>query len=158
MPPHRDDAHARRAPTPVAPMTAVGLKNASTVQHHTTQAHAAYEPPHSDVSRPWALLIAGLLVTAVAGLAVHPVCLPEVPAANERAAGVRHEQHGTMWYHCEPWIRRALSADRTPPLETVPTERQSTIGARTDTTAPQGRPTGGKSREKGPGKRAKRGP
>ena len=89
-------------------MTAVGLKNPSTV-HHTTQAHAAYEAPHSNVSRPWALLIVGLLATAVAAIAVHPVCLPEVRGANERAAGVRHEQHGTTWYHCEPWIRRAIS-------------------------------------------------
>ena len=105
---HPNPKPNRHAPTPVAAMTTVGLKNPSTV-HHTTQAHAAYEAPHSNVSRPWALLIVGLLATAVAAIAVHPVCLPEVRGANERAAGVRHEQHGTTWYHCEPWIRRAIS-------------------------------------------------
>jgi hypothetical protein len=53
-------------------------------------------------------LVAALLAVAVTAVAAHPVCLPEVAGANERAVGVRHEQHGKVWYHCEPWIRRAL--------------------------------------------------
>jgi hypothetical protein len=81
---------------------------ASTVRHHTTQSHPAYEAPHSGVTRPWQLLVAALLTVAVTAVAAHPVCLPEVAGANERAVGVRHEKRGKVWYHCEPWIRRAL--------------------------------------------------
>jgi len=36
------------------------------------------------------------------------VCSQEVPGTNESGLGVRHEQRGKVWYHCEPWIRRAL--------------------------------------------------
>ena len=85
------------------------MPNTAGVRSHTTQAHAAYEPTHSDVSRPWLLLVAALLLVAVASLSVRPVCLPEVPGANESGFGVRHERHGSSWYHCAPWIRRAFA-------------------------------------------------
>jgi len=84
------------------------VPNTTGVRSHTTQAHAAYEPPHTDVSRPWQLLVAALLVAALASVAVRSVCLPEVPGANESGFGVRHARHGATWYHCEPWIRRVL--------------------------------------------------
>ncbi len=79
------------------------------VRSHTTQVHPAYESPHSNVSRPWQLLIAGLLLVAILSISVRSVCLSEVPGANERGLGVRHERRGATWYHCEPWIRRVLS-------------------------------------------------
>jgi hypothetical protein len=89
--------------------TAAGAgANAPAVRHHTTQAHAAYDPPNTDVARPWRLLVAGLLLVALVSLSVRSVCRPEVPGANEWGFGVRHEQRGQSWYHCEPWIRRAL--------------------------------------------------
>ena len=78
------------------------------VRLHTTQAHPGYEAPHSDVSRPWQLVVVGLLLVAVASISVRSVCLSEVPGANERGLGVRHERRGATWYHCEPWIRRVL--------------------------------------------------
>jgi hypothetical protein len=84
------------------------MPNDASPRRHTTQAHEAYEPPHVDVTMPFRLLVAGLLVAAVGALAVHQVCPAEVPGANERGLGVSHEQRGTGWYHCEPWIRRAL--------------------------------------------------
>ena len=79
------------------------------VRSHTTQAHPAYEPAHSNVSRPWQLLIVGLLLVAILSISVRSVCLPEVPGANERGLGVRHERRGAAWYHCQPWIRRVLN-------------------------------------------------
>jgi len=84
------------------------LTSASGVRSHTTQAHPAYEPSHSNVARPWQLLIAGLLLVAILSISVRSACLPEVPGANERGLGVRHEQRGATWDHCEPWIRRAV--------------------------------------------------
>jgi hypothetical protein len=84
--------------------------NPPAVRHNSTQLYRAYEPPpHADVTRPWRLLVAALLGVAVMAIAAHRVCLPEVAGANERAAGVRHERRGAVWYHCEPWIRRALA-------------------------------------------------
>ena len=77
--------------------------------HHTTHARPAYELRGENVGRGWLLLTAGLLLTALASLCVRSVCLLDVPGANESGFGVRHEQRGTVWYHCEPWIRRALS-------------------------------------------------
>jgi hypothetical protein len=41
-------------------------------------------------------------------LAFVRVCAQEAPGANEWMRGVRHEQRGKVWYHCEPWIRRAV--------------------------------------------------
>jgi hypothetical protein len=80
----------------------------SGIRHHTTQSHPAYEPQSKTVGRGWMLLTAGLLLTALAALCLRPVCLLDLPGANESGFGVRHEQRGTVWYHCEPWIRRAL--------------------------------------------------
>jgi hypothetical protein len=85
------------------------VASTSGVRAHTTQTHPAYEPSHSDVSRPWQLLIVGLLLVAIVAISVRSVCLPEVPGANERGLGVRHQRRGTTWDHCEPWIRRVLS-------------------------------------------------
>ena len=85
------------------------MASTSGVRAHTTQAPTAYEPTHSDVSRPWQLLVVGLLLVAIVAISVRSVCLPEVPGANERGLGVRHQRRGTTWDHCEPWIRRVLS-------------------------------------------------
>ena len=84
------------------------MPNTSGVRAHTTQAHPAYEPSHSNVSRPWQLLIAGLLLAAILSISVRSVCLPEVAGANERGLGVRHERRGATWDHCDPWIRRVV--------------------------------------------------
>lgn len=78
------------------------------VRLNTTQAHPAYEPSHSNVTRPWQLLIVGLLLVAIVAVSVRSVCLPEVPGMNERALGVRHQRRGAGWDHCEPWTRRVL--------------------------------------------------
>ena len=85
------------------------MTSASGVRSHTTQAHPAYEPANNNITRPWQLLIAGLLLVGVLSISVRSVCLPEVPGANERGLGVRHERRGAAWYHCQPWIRRVLS-------------------------------------------------
>ena len=85
------------------------MANTTGVRSHTTQAHPAYEASHSDVSRPWQLLIVGLLLAAVVSISLRSVCLPEVPGADERGLGVRHQRRGAAWDHCEPWIRRVLS-------------------------------------------------
>ena len=85
------------------------MTSASRVRSHTTQAHPAYEPANNNISRPWQLLIAGLLLVGVLSISVRSVCLPEVPGANERGLGVRHERRAAAWYHCQPWIRRVLS-------------------------------------------------
>jgi hypothetical protein len=84
------------------------VPNASGVPRTITQPLPAYEPPHADVTRPWQFLVAALLAVAVTAFAARPVCLPEATGANERAVGVRHERRATVWYHCEPWIRRVL--------------------------------------------------
>jgi hypothetical protein len=76
---------------------------------NTTQAHHAYEPPHDGVRRRWRMVIAGLLLTALTCLTLRPVCQPDVAGAGEYGFWIRHEQRGTTWYHCEPWIRRALA-------------------------------------------------
>ena len=80
-----------------------------TISHHTTRAHPAYDPPHSDVSRPWLILVSSLFLTALVSLSMRPVCRPDLPGANESAFGIRHQQRGKVWYHCEPWIRHVLS-------------------------------------------------
>jgi hypothetical protein len=75
---------------------------------HTTQSQPAYEPPYEGIRVQWRLLIAALLLTAIAAVSLRQVCHPDVAGANESGMGVRHERHGTIWYHCEPWIHRAL--------------------------------------------------
>ena len=77
---------------------------------HTTQSHPAYEPKGERVRRRWQLVVAGLVATALVSLVLRPVCTPDgAPGGTESGFGVRHEQRGTTWYHCEPWIRRALA-------------------------------------------------
>ena len=88
--------------------TGAPMPNASSAQRHTTQPYPAYEPPHAGVPRPWRFLVLGLWLVALASLSLRSVCRPEVPGANERGLGVRHEQRAKSWYHCEPWIRRAI--------------------------------------------------
>lgn len=73
-----------------------------------TGSHQALPPPHDGVGRPWLLLVAGLLVTALASITLRPVCLIDVPGARESAIGVRHLKRSGTWYHCEPWIQRVL--------------------------------------------------
>ena len=75
---------------------------------HTTKQVPAYEPPTNAIARHWLVLVAGLLLTALLGVALRPVCLIDVAGADESAFGVRHQRRGTTWYHCEPWIRRVL--------------------------------------------------
>ncbi len=77
--------------------------------HHTTQSFPAYESPHGDVRPAWRLIVVGLLLVAVASVSLRRVCRPDVPGTSEPRFGVRHEQRGTQWYHCEPWIRRVLA-------------------------------------------------
>jgi hypothetical protein len=84
------------------------VANAASLRTHTPQVVAAYREPPAGISLPWRLLVAGLLFTGLASLSFVRVCAPDVPGANEWMLGVRHEQRGKMWYHCEPWIRRAL--------------------------------------------------
>ena len=81
----------------------------SSSRHHTTQSHAAYEPRSEDIQRGWLLVVAGLVVLALAAIAVRPVCRPDQAGATESGFGVRHQQRGTAWYHCEPWVRRLLT-------------------------------------------------
>lgn len=73
-----------------------------------TQAHPAYEPPSTRMALRWWLVLAGLAVTSAACVLLRPVCQPDAAGAQERGFGVRHEQRGAAWYHCEPWIRRAF--------------------------------------------------
>lgn len=84
------------------------MPNASSPRTHTTQSVPAYQPQRTDVALPWRLLVAALLFTGLAALSLTRVCRPEVPGANETGFGVRHEQRGKAWYHCEPWIRTVL--------------------------------------------------
>ena len=79
------------------------------MQTLSTGSHPAFPPPHDGVRRPWLLLVAGLLVTTLAAVVLRPVCLIDLPGARESAIGVRHVKRDGTWYHCEPWIRRALS-------------------------------------------------
>ncbi len=69
----------------------------------------AVDSPHDGVRSPWLLLVAGLLVAALGAITLRPVCLLDVPGTREPAFGVRHVKRDGTWYHCEPWIRRALS-------------------------------------------------
>lgn len=82
---------------------------ASGVRRHTTQSFPAYEPEKDGLGRGWLLVVAGLVAVALVALAVRPVCAPDETAATHAGFGVRHEQRGTVWYHCEPWVRRALA-------------------------------------------------
>jgi hypothetical protein len=70
--------------------------------------HPAYEPPTPGVRWRWLFVIGALILTALVGLSVRPVCHAAQPNPGETGFGVRHEQRGTLWYHCEPWIRRLL--------------------------------------------------
>jgi len=83
------------------------VPNATSTRPQTTQSFPAYEP-HADISLAWRLVVAGLLLTGLVSLSSVRVCSQEVPGANESGLGVRHERRGKVWYHCEPWIRRAL--------------------------------------------------
>ena len=73
-----------------------------------TGSYHAIEPPHHGLRRPWLLLVAGLLVATLGAIVVRPVCLIDVPGTPEPTFGVRHVKRGGTWFHCEPWIRRAL--------------------------------------------------
>lgn len=84
------------------------MPDAASVRTHTPQVVSAYRELPADVSLPWRLLVAGLLLTALVALSTVRVCTQEVQGANEWMLGVRHEQRGKVWYHCEPWIRRVL--------------------------------------------------
>lgn len=66
------------------------------------------DPPHHGVRRPWLLLVAGLLVTTLGAIVLRPVCFIDVTGTREPAFGVRHVKRDGTWYHCEPWIRRAV--------------------------------------------------
>ena len=81
----------------------------SSVTRHTTRAHPAYEPRPTGVRRSWLLVTAGLVLTAVLCLALRPVCEPDKAGVDEARFGVRHQQRGTQWYHCEPWLWRAVT-------------------------------------------------
>ena len=76
---------------------------------HTTQSHLAYAPEPEGVALRWRLVVAALVGLALLSFAVRPVCAPDGAPTNESAFGVRHERRGTTWYHCEPWVRRALA-------------------------------------------------
>ena len=69
----------------------------------------AVDSPHDGVRRPWLLLVAGLLVAALGAIMLRPVCLPDVPGTREPAFAVRHVKRDGTWYHCEPWLQRALT-------------------------------------------------
>jgi hypothetical protein len=76
--------------------------------HHTTRAHTAYEPRYDGIRPGWLVVVVCLVLTAGAALAVRPVCVIDVPGARESAAGVRHVKRAGRWYHCEPWVSRAI--------------------------------------------------
>lgn len=77
------------------------------VRRHTTQAFPAYEPPPDP--RLWRFVAGGLIAMALLAPLVRSVCAQETTTSTEEpGVGVRHEQRGTTWYHCEPWIQRAL--------------------------------------------------
>ncbi len=75
---------------------------------HTTQSFPAYQPEKHALSRGWLLVVAGLVAIGLVALAVGPVCVPDDTASAHAGFGVRHEQRGTTWFHCEPWVRRAF--------------------------------------------------
>lgn len=98
--------------TPLEPKsrrTTQGLMpNGASGRTHTPQVVSAYPELPADISLPWRLLVAGLLLTGLVSLSAVRVCQLEAPGANEWSISVRHERRGKVWYHCEPWIRRAL--------------------------------------------------
>src|SRR5688572_30049778 len=71
-------------------------------RHHTTQAHPAFEPETHGVGRGWQLVVVGLCFVTVASFTLRPVCRPDRPGDPESGFGIRHEQRGTKWFHCEP--------------------------------------------------------
>lgn len=79
------------------------------LQHTLARPMPAYVPPSEPVNRRWILLAAALAVTGLTSLSFRPVCEPDTAGANETSFGIRHERRGTVWYHCEPWIRRVLT-------------------------------------------------
>jgi hypothetical protein len=79
------------------------------LQHTFARPMPAYVPPSEPVRRRWIVLIAALVLTGLTSLSFKPVCEPDAPGVNETGSGVRHERRGTVWYHCEPWIRRVLT-------------------------------------------------
>jgi len=74
-----------------------------------TQAMPAYEPEHAGIRRGWQLVIAALFLLALGAVALRPVCRADAAGANESGFGVRHQQRGAGWLHCEPWVRRAFA-------------------------------------------------
>ena len=81
------------------------------MQTFTTGSQPAYGPPHHGGRRPWLLLVLGFLVTTLGAIMLRPVCLIDVVGTPEPTFGVRHDKRDGTWYHCEPWIHRALSGD-----------------------------------------------
>lgn len=81
----------------------------SGIHTHTTQTVPAYEPQKQGITRAWLLIVIGLLVAAVGSVSMRRICEPDTGAASEAGFGVRHEQRGTIWYHCEPWIATVLT-------------------------------------------------
>ena len=47
-------------------------------------------------------------MTALVSLSFVRVCAQKAPGTNEWMLGVRYEQRGKLWYHCEPGIPRAF--------------------------------------------------
>ena len=82
----------------------------SSVRHSTnTQSVPAYQPEHDGIRRGWLFVVAALFALALIAIMLRPVCWPDTAGANETGFGVRHQQRGAGWIHCEPWIRRALT-------------------------------------------------
>ena len=78
-------------------------------RHHTTQSNPAYRPEDERAWRGWPLVVVGLIAVGVLAIVLKPVCRPEGATSVEDAGfGVRHEQRGAAWDHCEPWLSRAL--------------------------------------------------
>ena len=76
---------------------------------HSTQSNPAYEPPKEGIGRGWRLIVAGLGLLALTSLSLRRVCKPDTAGVSEASFGVRHEQRGQVWYHCEPWIRHVFT-------------------------------------------------
>jgi hypothetical protein len=81
----------------------------SEFRHHTTQSVPAYRPEKAGFGLAWALVVGGLVAVALLAVLIRPVCAPDDTAGGHAGFGVRHEQRGTEWYHCEPWIRYVLT-------------------------------------------------